>query len=207
MRKKYQVGIVIALVLIIIALGYTYVEPKIANYINYTSSSKQTKLSKTDVIDYWADNIDECKKYMESYGYKCEIVNENENGKEVQYLEIEPDDKIKIKFEINYRSRVIEIISDKEEDHKDKIKIILIGDIPNDAEATVSTSGGISCNYKSANDFNTPEQRGAKDAADLDRKIKNFISTDELNDLREKSYSIYDDLMEKYKEKSNTDTK
>ena len=113
---------------------------------------KNKKVSQLNVVNYNTDNLEECRVEMKKNGYNCEIINEEEEGEKVSFLEIEVDNNTKIKFKMN--SERIDVTKDIQPNRNIKLEISLIGGVANDAEAMVSVdyeNGLASCDYNNCN--------------------------------------------------------
>ncbi len=172
---------------------------------NHTLTNNVKLNTQSDITNYIAENFSEYKsRIKEESQLEGEIVSDSNNEEEQKYIQFCINDDTKIRFESNNLGiSIIKNISQSNEP-KDKrlLEIYLIG-IDDDAKVHVSLEtqyGYIVSEYR-ANDLAHPILTKKEKEEGFDIAIKQYISTEEMEELISKArsiYSVFQEIAEEY---------
>ena len=160
----------------------------------------QTLRTSSSITNYISDNFEQYRdQILKETGLESEIVTINNHGDNERYINFDINDKIIIRFEINAPViRIIKLVEQSKE-----IEIYFHEFTESDVvDITLRGNGIISCRYKMNDLENAIPDRNVIEEG-IDKTIKQYISTEEIEELISKAHSIYrifEEIADEYNE-------
>ena len=175
------------------------------NQVN-NNLSDSTAISELDVSKYVIDNYLQYKDIIkERTNLENSIIEEKNNSQYEKYIEFAVDNSTKIRFKSG--TRTVKIIKEIKDEHENKFQkklyISIYGlDSNSEIRVTLEDGGIIWCRYK-INDLENviPDRKVVEERNDL--TIKQYISTEEIEELISKArsiYSVFEEIADEYNE-------
>ena len=166
----------------------------------------KTLTTSSSITNYISDNFEQYRgQILKETGLESEIITINNHGDNERYINFDVNDEVMIRFEINAPViRIIKLVEQSNEEKKSKeIEIYFHEFAENDVvDITLRGNGIVSCRYK-MNDLENaiPDRKVIEEG--IDTTIKQYISTEEIEELISKArsiYSVFEEIADEYNE-------